>query len=298
MNLLDGNLLDGKYTKYNSLTNENKQVIIENDYSSKQTKIDKLRKEYKETLDRYKILSEKLADNIADYTVDMPNPYLEKVVSFTNGYISFVTNKSVLKLIPSKRIWKTLPISQSVEVKLNIPWEDSYSIPGTRIPTLPPLISGKDATEYESLTLPKGVYLPEKVVPKYDSYKNGRGVGGELTNVYGLDSIYGMGNQNKQEMERLEIKLHVLSKQISKLTGQFNEGSDEVRYQSEKNVSEIDEYVKDIQSTNNKIKSVTTRGLQNILEDSDIIVLQKNYEYLFWSILASGVVLLSMNIIK
>ena len=35
-----------------------------------------------------------------------------------------------------------------------------------------------------------------------------------------------------------------------------------------------------------------------MLQDSDIDVLQKNYEYLLWSILAAGSVLVAMNITK
>ena len=52
---------------------------------------------------------------------------------------------------------------------------------------------------------------------------------------------------------------------------------------------------------NKKIGVVTgeTNGnIHNILTDSDIVVLQKNYDYLFWSILAGGAVLVSMNIVK
>ena len=41
-----------------------------------------------------------------------------------------------------------------------------------------------------------------------------------------------------------------------------------------------------------------TKNIQIILKDSDIVVLQKNYNYLFWSILAAGTVLVSMNIVK
>jgi hypothetical protein len=38
--------------------------------------------------------------------------------------------------------------------------------------------------------------------------------------------------------------------------------------------------------------------MNRILDDSDIVVLQKNYDYLFWSILAVGAVIISMNIVK
>ena len=39
-------------------------------------------------------------------------------------------------------------------------------------------------------------------------------------------------------------------------------------------------------------------NINNILNDSDIYVLQQNYNYLFWAILASGMLLVSMNVLK
>ena len=59
--------------------------------------------------------------------------------------------------------------------------------------------------------------------------------------------------------------------------------------------------ITNIKNTNNMITAVagaTSGNIQNILKDSDIVVLQKNYDYLFWSILAAGTVLVSMNIVK
>ena len=41
-----------------------------------------------------------------------------------------------------------------------------------------------------------------------------------------------------------------------------------------------------------------SENMNNIVSDSDIVVLQKNYNYLFWTILATGTVLISMNMIK
>ena len=93
----------------------------------------------------------------------------------------------------------------------------------------------------------------------------------------------------------------MLSKQIANLTGKFGSGSTMAENQGEQNNSGINEYVQDIKATNTKIKTVagqTTGGLQNILKDSDIVVLQKNYDYLFWTILAAGTVLVTMTIVK
>ena len=53
---------------------------------------------------------------------------------------------------------------------------------------------------------------------------------------------------------------------------------------------------KKIQKICNNIKDFNSPNVENILNDSDITVLQKNYNYLFWSILATGTVLVTMNI--
>jgi hypothetical protein len=38
--------------------------------------------------------------------------------------------------------------------------------------------------------------------------------------------------------------------------------------------------------------------MDGIIHDSDITVLKENYNYYFWSILAVGTVLVTMNVIK
>ena len=129
---------------------------------------------------------------------------------------------------------------------------------------------------------------------KYRSYKNG----GKIDSKYGLANI---NSVEKQQLEQLQTKMNLLSGQISNLTGKFGRGATMADNQGEKNNSGINDYVKGIKNTNVKIKNVadlTTGGLQNILKDSDIVVLQKNYDYLFWSILATATVLVSMNIAK
>ena len=88
-----------------------------------------------------------------------------------------------------------------------------------------------------------------------------------------------------------------MSNQIINLTNKFETGSQQLEQQAETNVQGITGYVKDIKSTNDKIKHFDT-NTDNILNDSDIVVLQKNYDYLFWSIIATTTVIISMNIIK
>lgn len=129
---------------------------------------------------------------------------------------------------------------------------------------------------------------------KYAGYKNG----GQLENSYGLANV---NSVQKQQLEQLETKLNMLTNQINGLTSSFKTGSSEANYQGDNNVTGINQYIKDIKKSNLKSKEIahqTAGGIQNILKDSDIVVLQKNYDYLFWSILAAGTVLVSMNVVN
>ena len=91
--------------------------------------------------------------------------------------------------------------------------------------------------------------------------------------------------------------MNLLSNQISGLTTEFGDGSQTAATQMTANVQGVGEYLTDLTQTNKKIKNYNT-SIDNILQDSDITVLQKNYDYLFWSILAAGSVLVAMNIVK
>ena len=120
--------------------------------------------------------------------------------------------------------------------------------------------------------------------------------GGNLSNSYGLANAT---SAQKQHLEQLQSKLNLLSDQISTLTGRFSDGSQEVENQSKTNVTGLQGYLKGLKNTHKKIDGIEGDGnINNILKDSDIVVLQKNYDYLFWSILATGSVLVAMNVVK
>jgi hypothetical protein len=85
------------------------------------------------------------------------------------------------------------------------------------------------------------------------------------------------------------------------LTNDFQKGTNSAENQSSQNVTGLNNYLTDLNNTNSKsnlIDGETSGNIQNILKDSDIVVLQKNYNYLFWSILAAGTVLVSMSVVK
>jgi hypothetical protein len=101
----------------------------------------------------------------------------------------------------------------------------------------------------------------------------------------------------KAKLAELQSKLDQQSQQLSNLTTAFDMGSNKAWQQSQKNITGTKQYLSDFQKTNEKIVNFST-NVPNILRDSDIVVLQKNYDYLFWSILATGTVLVAMNVVK
>ena len=124
----------------------------------------------------------------------------------------------------------------------------------------------------------------------YQNYVNG----GALADSYGLPNATSL---QKQQLQQLQSKLNMLSSQINNSTNKFDTGSQELEQQSQTNVNRLTKYVDDFKNTNKKIKNYDT-NVDNILKDSDIVVLQHNYDYLFWSIIAVTTVIISMNIVK
>ena len=124
----------------------------------------------------------------------------------------------------------------------------------------------------------------------YNNYVNG----GAVSNEYGLANATSV---QQQQLAQLQTQMNLLSNQISNLTNEFGEGSQTAATQMTTNVQGVEEYLTDLTQTNSKIQNYNT-SIDNILKDSDIVVLQKNYDYLFWSILAAGSVLVAMNIVN
>ena len=122
---------------------------------------------------------------------------------------------------------------------------------------------------------------------------------GDISKV--TNQLSKIASVDKQKLEHLQTKLNLLSNEITKLTNRFQTGTNVAQQQSYTNVSGVNGFLKDFRKTNKEainIAKETSGNIQNILKDSDIVVLQKNYDYLFWSILATGAVLVSMNIVK
>ena len=112
---------------------------------------------------------------------------------------------------------------------------------------------------------------------------------------YGLTNVTG---SKQKQLSELQTKLDALTGKLNLLSGKYDTGSYQADTQSSTNANGVNNYLNTIKQTNNKIKDFNSNIVENILKDSDIIVLQKNYNYLFWSILAVSTVLISMNLAK
>ena len=145
-----------------------------------------------------------------------------------------------------------------------------------KMPINPPIGVSKSSNNIDTIT--------------YNNYVNG----GPIQSNYGLNNAT---SAQKQQLEQLQTKLNLLSSQITSFTNKFSSGTSTSLSQSNKNINGIQDYLKDIIKTNKKISSFDN-NVENVLNDSDITVLKHNYDYLFWSILATGTVLLSMNLFK
>ena len=144
-------------------------------------------------------------------------------------------------------------------------------------------------------TLPEGVSQNTNSIDTitYQNYINGEEIGTQTQ--FGLSKA---SNLQKQQLQALQTKLNLLSNQITNLTDLFQNNTNVAEQQSQQNASGIENYLIELKETALKTASVTKSNMQNILNESDIVVLQKNYEYLFWSILATGAVLITMSMTK
>jgi hypothetical protein len=111
------------------------------------------------------------------------------------------------------------------------------------------------------------------------------------------DGLANATDVQKQQLDQLQTRLKLLASQLSGYTGNYATGLQETQNQLRANTQGIQNYLHQIGNINNKLQSYDS-NIDNILNDSDIVVLQKNYDYLFWSILAAGSVLVAMNVMK
>jgi hypothetical protein len=172
----------------------------------------------------------------------------------------------------------------------------TYTYVKNKSPLSVPLVASKDTTTIDSA--------------QFQFYNKGS----PLPTKFGLINIT---ETEQAELKRLEIKMKKQSDDITNYINKFNKGTNTSEIQAEKNLKGLNNYETEmdkINSKTNKLNSTsdnevqkeafknygytTNNNMNKILQDSDIGVLQKNYEYLLWTILAAGSVIVTMNISK
>jgi len=176
-------------------------------------------------------------------------------------------------------------------------------------------------------------YGPTRYLPYVDTYTRGKkpialpeGVSNKISQIdsnqyqYYIDGgamsdKYGLANATSEQQKQLKVlqnQLNFLSSQINTSTNRYQRGTTNTQNQENKNLKGLDNYTKERYDVENKINGilgnntldtqiesfVNNFSVESILKDSDIVVLQKNYEYLFWTILAAASVIIAINIIK
>lgn len=103
-----------------------------------------------------------------------------------------------------------------------------------------------------------------------------------------------------RQLAQLGSTLDVLSKQINTINDVLKTNVTSVNDQISKNSSESGKYMNDISSNDDEEDNMLniSNNIQNMLNDSEIATLQKNYSYILLSILAAASILVAMNVIK
>jgi hypothetical protein len=137
-----------------------------------------------------------------------------------------------------------------------------------KAPIAPPVGVSKDVVDVDSV--------------QYQSFIKG----GKLDAKYGLANIT---YAEQEELNTLQREMKDLSSQIAELTDQYGEGTSNAQNQSHANTSGLQTYLQKDESIKAEIdkmnpNSGNTEGfrpnnnIDKILQDSDIVVLQKNYD--------------------
>jgi hypothetical protein len=127
-------------------------------------------------------------------------------------------------------------------------------------------------------------------------YQNYTKSNSDLGTSYGL-SVENANSVEQQQLDQLKTRLDQISQQLIDNTNSLSSDGVKVVNQSTLQTNSIGGYLKDYKNINTKIRDYTS-GMDNILHESDITILKENYNYLFWSILTIGTVLVTMNIVK
>jgi hypothetical protein len=107
-----------------------------------------------------------------------------------------------------------------------------------------------------------------------------------------------LNSAQRQVLDQLTGRLNLLASQITAKTNNLLSKNINVNNQLSSNKTNFTNSANDFNAITSLDQSAHLNNINGIVKDSDIVVLQENSRYLVWSILAVGVVSLSLNILK
>jgi hypothetical protein len=128
-----------------------------------------------------------------------------------------------------------------------------------------------------------------------------------------LDKRYGLPEATYDEInqsEKVQNRMQKLSSEMGQMTDKFMQGTNQAIMQNKSNADALQRYQRERDKIEQKIKNmnvgskeftfrenfVLRNNVDQIVEDSKIVTIQKNYEYIYWTLLATGTVLVALNI--
>jgi len=99
-------------------------------------------------------------------------------------------------------------------------------------------------------------------------------------------------------IDKTSQELNKFASTIGTSTNNILNKTSKVNSQIDKNTSDFSNTLTNLNAINSVAKERYLDNIRGIARDSDILVLQENYKYLLWSILAVGVVSLALNFLK
>jgi hypothetical protein len=134
---------------------------------------------------------------------------------------------------------------------------------------------------------------------QYKNYaQNGETVSNSGASINGSGGQFNLINPAKSPaLQKAEKNMNSYADGLNKKMNKFNKVDIALQNQSTINVNGIKNGLTDLKEIQKKIQNFNL-STSEILDVSDITVLQKNYNYMFWSILAIGTVIASMHVSK
>lgn len=119
-----------------------------------------------------------------------------------------------------------------------------------------------------------------------------------------------VSDEDKKKFDEIKNSLYTLGQQIASEMEDLYNQDNKIYEKLNMNQQQFNKSIAVYKNINNKIQSNNIEGMttmnkklslndiNGMLSDSDLIVLQENYSYIFWSILAVGVLIVTINTMK